>query len=241
MFFGFDLKELRAAKGKALMGFVSMNVVNPPAGTVWGKFNNRKVDANWVSQMTERFASHLDSCAEENSMDVALDPDWLFSKDPLISVIDGNAMEEVPALKFTKQGEVEIKNNNLWMLSGNHRRLALCQHVAKMKAVVESAKETIKGFTEGKSDEDMAKLDDVSREKMTQAEQVVNTTEPKILKSSMWTVRVFNRGAWYHTPRGDGRPTYRTSSPDRDRTRRRAGQDKRDLQADIEELGEGSA
>jgi hypothetical protein len=55
-------------------------------------------------------------------------------------------MGDVPMLKFTEQGLVEIRKNNLWMLTGNHRRLALGQYVAQMKADVESAKEIIRSI-----------------------------------------------------------------------------------------------
>jgi hypothetical protein len=235
------MNELRATRQKAFMGYVSLNVVNPPPGAVWGTFNNRIVDTKWVDKMAESFDFHLDNCTDQNSMDITLDPDWLFDQSAFISVIEGLLMDDVPPLKFTKQGEVEIKNNNLWMLSGNHRRLALGQYVAKMKAEVESAKEIIRSLKEGKTEGEMAKLDDAAKNKLTQAEEIIKKVAPKILKSSMWSVRVYNRGAWYHTPRGDGGPTYRTSSPHRKRTRRPSRKGNCDLQADIEECGEGGA
>jgi hypothetical protein len=228
-YFGFDLKELQAAIRKALMGYVSVNVVNPPAGTVWGRFNDRTVDTDRVDKMAQRFETHLDNCTDKNSMDIALDPDWLFSRDSFISIIDGMDMGDVPMLKFTEQGLVEIRKNNLWMLTGNHRRLALGQYVAQMKADVESAKEIIRSIKDCKMEDESVMLDDVASEKLRWANEVVKTVQPKILKSSMWTVRAYNRGAWYHTPRRDGGQTYRTSSPHRKRTRRPAGQGKRDL------------
>jgi hypothetical protein len=194
-FCNFDMKELRGIQEEAFLGFVSMNVVDPPVGTYWGKFNNRVLNNSWVQKMLEKFIVNLDNTSNENSMDVALDPEWLENpKDQFVNSVTKLDIDAVPKLKFNQKGLQAIKKNNLWMLSGNHRRMALTAYVAQIDEDIATTKEAIKELTAGKTTEDIKNLDEESIAMLRDSTKRVELLEQKRSKSRFWTVKVYDRG-----------------------------------------------
>lgn len=188
---------LRLAKEKASLGFMRMDIIHPPEGAIWGEFNNRSPDEPWIARMAGQFETYLDNCCNEHSMDVTVDPKWLKDPSAILKSVDGYSMENVPLMEFTQDGAEAIKHNNLWMLSGNHRRLALVKYIDKLKADVENARNKIEEMTEGKTDEQLAALDNDAKEALKRWQELVSVKEPLIDSSCFWTVRIFDRGACY--------------------------------------------
>ncbi len=175
------------------MGYLAMDIINPPDGTIWGKFNNRALNDTWIKSMSENFATTIDNCIDSCSMEVAIDPSWLVDSDSILKSVEGLTIDKVPVMKFTPQGEMAIKNNNLWMLGGNHRRVALIKYIQSMKDRVALSKEAIATIKKDKADKDVEDSD-------PELEDSVKELEDKIASSRMWTVKVYDRGASFHHP-----------------------------------------
>lgn len=194
-FFEFPLQELRKQKKKACIGYLSMNVVNPPDGAIWGKFNNRALNHAWIQSMSETFVKHRDCCSDDYSMDVTLDPDWLVDRNMLLPTVEGLMIEDVPVMDFSAEGKLKIKDDNLWMLGGNHRRLALKKYIDTMKAEVIQTNGAIERVTRGKNDAEIQGMNPERLSMVRDGQEAVKRLEEKIASSCMWVVRVYDRGA----------------------------------------------
>src|ERR1700755_209755 len=199
-FFGFSVRELRAIKRDACLGFLSMNVIHPPDGAFWGKFNNRTVDHPWIKSMSKTFVNCLDSCTDDHSMDLALDPEWLNTPNSMCPTVEGLSIHDVPVVKFNQQGKLAIKNKNLWVLGGNHRRLALARYIDNMKDDVERANNLIHKLTAGKDSDQIRDMNPEDTTKLEDARERVKSLLEKIDSSCMWSVKVYDRGLSYHRP-----------------------------------------
>jgi hypothetical protein len=199
-FFGFDVVALRKSKMDAWIGYLAMDIIDPPDGAIWGKFNNRALDHNWIRSMTETFATRVDNCLDLCSMEVAVDPCWLIDSHSALKSVDGLTVDKVPVMKFTPQGEIAIKHNNLWMLGGNHRRLALIKYIKSLEEKVALSKEAIVTTKDDNTDKDDSDPD--FNKKLNELQDSVKELEDKIASSRMWTVKLYDRGASFrHTHR----------------------------------------
>lgn len=175
-----------------------MNIVDPPVGTIWGKFNNRPVDHNWVDSLSKAFEARLDNCTSESLMDVALDPDWLVDRGIMkTETIEGRRIEELPCMELSPEGVVAVKTKELWMLGGHHRRIALMKHIDKMKETVKAKKKVIEEMSQGKTDDEIARMGEDAAMKLRGAKENVKALMEKIERSSVWAIKVYDRGAWY--------------------------------------------
>lgn len=197
MFFGFKKELLRKLSGKAIIGYMKINIIKPPEGTYWGQFNDRAISDTWVDTLFQTFCNgELDRCTDRNTMDVAVDRAWLDGGgNDATDLVDGYTLDEVPEIAFTVGGKKAIKNNNLWMLSGNHRRLALKKYVESLKATMEEAQEKIDEVKKDKSEDELAKLGEGARRGLEENEAIVEEMKEKIEEGSYWTVRLMDRGA----------------------------------------------
>ena len=219
VFFGVDLTTLKNYKREAKLGYMKMNLVNPPSGAFWGKFNNRAVSEEWVQSLHNSFVKEMDNCADDHSIDVVLDPAWLANPDALLQSIDGMKIEDVPEISFTGTGAAMIKKNNLWMLSGNHRRFALARYIKTLKDNLDVANETIAEIIGNKSPDQVANLGEGPMVRLKGAQKNRKRFEARLKTCSFWTIRVYDRGACL----GFGGPwpeclTRRRFSPDRGAT-----------------------
>lgn len=175
---------------------MKINVVRPPTGALWGKFNDRAINHDWVKRLTASFVENMDSCTDDNSMDVALDPAWLENSGTIVPTVEGLDMEDVPLMAFNAEGAAAIKRNNLWMLSGKHRRLAVMKYIEQLEKELHDANNAIEDIIEEKTDDEADDLFDGVEKRLNDARELVGVLEMKIKKSSFWTVRIFDRGAW---------------------------------------------
>ena len=191
-FFGFSLEKLRSMRTASCLGCLTLDILDPPAGTKWSHFNDRRVDQDWLRKLTDKFGGEkLDHCTDGTAMEIAVRPHWVANLKKALDKVDGKYIHQVDELELTPIGRQEIMQENLWVLGGNHRRLALKSHVAKLRVKLEQLKE-----------------EDVHlRAKTVKAGQVVGSTkaealskkaledmEVNIKNSSKWAVRLYDRG-----------------------------------------------
>jgi hypothetical protein len=206
-FFGFDVQELRNHAAAAVLGYLRMNVINPPDGAVWGTFNNRPVDQAWVRHLINAFETNLDSCTDDVAMDIALDPKWLANPTSFRSTLNKcKSIDELNIMEFSEEGEKAVKEKQMWVLGGNHRRLALKAYIDNLKATLAQYEDAIgqeskENATEADSDEepeavDVPVADSGLQERLSKGKRRVEELEKQIKSSSMWAMRVYDRGAW---------------------------------------------
>lgn len=130
VYFGVGMEKLRKMESICLIGCLSMNIVDPPEGTSWGFFNDRLVEESKVDRFASKFANNdLVNCAEDTVMSIVVKPDWVANLDDVVQTVGDKDIDQVPELKLTPEGEVEVKRDGLWVLGGNHRHLALQNYV----------------------------------------------------------------------------------------------------------------
>ncbi len=195
IFSGVNVMLLQKIKADALIGYRVMKMFPTPKGAQWGKFNDQKVDDNWVNELTKNFKGSLDNCYEDSAMDVILDRSWLKELEEgtdKLKILEGKNLSKVPELRFTPFRESNVANNNLWIMGGNHRQLALIKFVDNTKGDLK------------KIEAELAKTSKVNK-KMTQfyREAVDNENRLKdevsrkkegINRAQKWVVRVYDRG-----------------------------------------------
>lgn len=128
-FMDFSMKMLEKRMAQARVGYLSMNLYDPPPAATWGEYNDRKISDTWVNDLFTSFQKSLGHAKEKNCIDVAIRPEWLKNRDAVLKTIDGLDMEEVPEMVFTDEGKAAMSPNKLLMLGGNHRRMAIRKYV----------------------------------------------------------------------------------------------------------------
>lgn len=193
-YFGYDLTKLRKAKKDAWLEYMAMDIVDPPDGAVWGTFNNRLLDKNWVGTMCASFATNIDNCYDEYAIDVAVDPAWIVNIEDRWASVDGHDIHEVPLIEFNEIGALAIKDKNLWMLGGNHRRLALLKYIDILKDEIAASMEAVAGVTKGMTDAQIKELGEGDVETIKQHEDRAKALQEVIDRSHLWAVRLYDRG-----------------------------------------------
>lgn len=173
MIFRKPIKECRKLASAAFLGYLAMDVLNPPTGSVWGEFNDRTVSGESIKKLKNKFLTDLANCDEETAMFVGVKKAWVSNLEDAKREIDGMYIEELPLLQLTAAGENSILLEKLWFFSGNHRRTALQEIVDDLK----------KGLGE---DGTGLMLKEKERDEL----------KAKIEKSSRWAVKLYDRGVW---------------------------------------------
>ena len=179
-------------KTASCLGCLTMDILDPPIGTKWGQFNDRRVDHEWVQKLADSFENHkLDNCTDGTVMEIAIRPHWVASLGKAIPKVEGKYTHQVNELELTPIGKREILQDKLWVLGGNHRRLALEVYIGRLKTQLDQLK--------GKDLKLKAKLAKSRRVAgSTRAEtlstKAVADMEEKIRNSSKWAVRLYDRG-----------------------------------------------
>lgn len=191
-FGGVSITLLREQKKAAELGYVSMNLLEPPEGAHWGEFNDRKVDPDWVSTLLKSFENNLDNCTDQTAVEAAVKKSWLKNPDQIIPSVEGKLIQSIPKLEFTDEGKTAILPKNLWMLGGNHRREALIQLVTKWKAQLKEKRKQI-GKMEAEEQSGIGgTIDD--EEELESLQKSTKKLEELIRSSSVWVVRLYDRG-----------------------------------------------
>jgi hypothetical protein len=196
-FMGIPLERLRGKKQDAFIGYLSFNLYNPPKEAAWGRYNDRVVNADWVSKLVESFTKHLDNCTNEDALEVVVKKTWIQNMDAILTTVNDKKIEDVPKMEFTPDGKSAIDPENLVMLGGNHRRLALKVYVDNLKNQLEKDENTLKAkTTQAHKHSDItgpigAELEEVQKK--------VIWVEQKIASSQHWVVALYDIGTQYYT------------------------------------------
>lgn len=189
-----------------------MDVIRPPRGAIWGRWNNRFIQPGWVTGLVNAFKARFDNCVDDRSMAAVVDPAWLARpvpvpdpknpdaavevKEPWWVTVQGFWIDDVPVIKFTPGGLEAIKDDNLWILGGNHRRHALNrflivqqEEVGKLEAEIADMR---KKNEEGGPDGMVGLLtDDISAKS-----KVLSKKKEELLVRKKWPLLLYNRSTY---------------------------------------------
>jgi hypothetical protein len=191
--FGYERKTVEGWAEEANMGYLTLDILNPPEGTVWGHFNDRIINHSQVEALVESFKLSFDNCTNSTAMYIAVKPEWVSNIDQKVQTVRGKTIDMVPLMAFTPEGAKAIEDDNLWVLSGNHRRQALQIHVQRMQDKLDEVKEQ-RASMHSKQAEGGFQSDANAKE--MQADMEVRQMEQAIAMTSRWAMQVYNRGAW---------------------------------------------
>jgi hypothetical protein len=172
---------------------MAMNLYDPPKGAFWGEFNDRPLNQDHVATLVRDFGARLDNCEDKTALDAAVKREWVKNIENAIETADGTTINDVPLMELTEEGLSMIEPNNLWILGGNHRRMALIQHVADLKKAladtvanldkIEVERKELEGDIAGKLDQEV--------ERLTEKTKVLGK---RIESSCKWVIRLYDRG-----------------------------------------------
>jgi len=189
------------------MGFLAMDVVDPPEGAVWGRWNDRVVKQDFVDGLAKQFELHVENCVEEFAIDVAVRPSWLDQSVKMASHVDGEVIQDVPTIMLSAAGVEAIRGGELlWVLGGNHRRLALMKCIANMREELVKNAERVADVKEGKFKFKGEGDKEAEKAKMLKKLDTRAAFLERRLDSvsTEWVIRLYNRGAFLHIPRTRG-------------------------------------
>src|SRR6267154_4038673 len=86
------------------------------------------------------------------------------------------------------------------MLAGNHHCLTLIKYINTLENEVSRIKKAIKETMGGKSEAQVSKMDLDQQNLVRDAEHRVKSLQEKINTSTIWAIRVYNRGVSFHHP-----------------------------------------
>ena len=191
-FQGFKLEDLRGYKEKAHIGYMSMKMYEPRPEATWGRYNDRVISKPWVATLVRHFGTNMDNCTTDDAIDMAVDLSWIQNIKAVLKTVNGKTIAKVPEIEFTSEGLKAIKPDNLIMLGGNHRRLAVKDFVDELKSQLEREKASLKA-KEG----ELSKTDEFAGELTNEVQvlkQKVDVLEGRIKTSQHWVVRLFDKG-----------------------------------------------
>ena len=190
LYIGFNIMDLRRKKQQALLGYMCIDLLDPPAGAQWGHFNDRLVDPSWIRGLMESYEKGVDNCTDVTTIDATVKRHWVSNLDKIMPSTEGEHIENVPMMMFTEAGMQEMVPNNFWMLGGNHRRLALDFWVKEQKKQLE-----IQRRLSGKLQKEQSTGYDIEKDQLIQeADQAICDLDEKIKKSRKWVLRLYDRG-----------------------------------------------
>ena len=190
---GFTIKQLQEWKKDATLGYLKMNIYEPPAEAYWGKHNNRVINEEWVAQLTQHFWENLENCTNADAIDMVVDKEWIKNADHILDSVDGKKIEDVQEIQFTAEGKAAISPNNLLMLGGNHRRLAMKMFVDELKAHLEVTEEEHNPKNKRWEKTTTFQEDSLS-EQTSRLKLRIDELERRIGISQHWVVRLYSKG-----------------------------------------------
>lgn len=191
LYFGIDREELLREETKAKIGYMSVDIMNPPKGTKWGHFNDRPFDEPLIAHLVAEFPYKLLNSTDATSLRLAVRRKWVKNADEALETADGANMSIMPRLELTDEGEKAVASEGLWMLSGNHRREALGRFLEKMREWLAKLDATVAKYHGRQLKEGAANADD-EREKTVKA--AADKLRAEIGLQSRWAVKVYDRG-----------------------------------------------
>lgn len=189
---GFPLEQVRSKKQDAFIGYLSMPLYDPPKEATWGRYNDRVVNDSWVATLVKAFSRRLDNCTNEDALEVAVQREWIRNVDDILPTVNDRTIKKVPLIEFTREGKDAIQPDNLVMLGGNHRRLALKAFVDALKQQLEHTMSKMKE-KEAQAHKESDVSGPISEElKMLREKEV--WLEKKIATSQNWVIALYDIG-----------------------------------------------
>jgi hypothetical protein len=191
-FMGIPLERLRGKKQSAFIGYLSLNLYDPPKEATWGRYNDRVVNPDWVAKLVEDFAKRLDNCTNEDALEAVVKRTWIQNMDSIEPTVNDKKIKEVEEIEFTREGKIAIAPDNLVMLGGNHRRLALKIYVDALKEQLEKDNKQVKTKTT-----QAHKQSDITGPigaELKELKERVEWLEGKIAISRHWVVALYDIG-----------------------------------------------
>lgn len=181
-----ETTEIQKKLVQANLGFVCMNIVEPPCGPkAWGKYNNRPIRTAGVKDLVDKFNSVGPlKCQADKVIFIPMRPNW-YSSQP-IAVINGLYIQDVPKLVLTPEGLEAILARLFNPLNGNHRREALILYCAALAAQLEKLEEELKAL---EGDAATAKAEEV------------RVMQERVEWAPYWTIQIHDLGTCSCCPR----------------------------------------
>jgi len=128
------MNHLRKKKQEAFIGFMCINILEPPEGAEWGVFNDKVIKSKWLETFRLKFHNRAgpEIYIDKNVIDIRVKRHWIENIQESLQTIEGMT-DRVPKMKLTLEGFEETQPKNLWVFSGNHRRQALGLYIADKK------------------------------------------------------------------------------------------------------------
>lgn len=188
----------------AKIGYYSLNIIDPPDGTIWGKFNDRPLKEQQVEDLVDDFKGRLMNSSMKHAMYLAVKHEWIENITEKEVNLVGEPIENLPLIKFTPEALKEIKQRQaMWMMSGNHRHRALEIHVEKMRDKLEAVRERkIKMHSKQREDGFTSTANAIE----TQADAEIVQREQGIEMTMRWIVLVYDQSAWQCLSYSEGAP-----------------------------------
>ena len=165
---------------------MSMNIVEPPQGACWGRFNDRILNPAWVQELVEGFRQYLDNCTDIKAIDVGVKREWLEDDMQIVKSVEGRKIEDIPLIRFSEAGKAETANKNLWVFGGNHRRAALCIYISKLEEERTKTQQKITAIETGTSNE---------QQNLGSLKNKLEKLAKKVEVDKHWVIRLYDRGA----------------------------------------------
>lgn len=219
-FMGFDVTRLRGEIQKAFMGYLCVDIIDPPSGATWGYFNDRWVDKKWLKDLLGAYEEQgVDNCADKTAIEVAIRESWI--KNPRISAkdkdtakgkdadkdkdaeakarkktsimgsVEGHTIHQIPMMELTDKGKAEVKPDQLWMLGGNHRREALKIRREGILGELAKCKEAVAKIEEENKRAGYTGSVDVEKDRFVKVGVLL---QKQLDMEKKWVVKLFDRG-----------------------------------------------
>lgn len=185
MFNGIDQTLLREKIREAKLGVRAMNLHSPPEGAYWGKFNNRPLDKAGVKGLVSDYHADVKNCTDKTAINMVLRKSWLADQENFETSAEGRRVEQLEEIILTEEGAAVAKNDNLWMMGGNHRHQALLIYVEEKKKILSKKEKELKSMGEASATED-------TESERSNLKREIVTESKKLELEHMWAVRLYD-------------------------------------------------
>jgi hypothetical protein len=189
-FMGYKIEKLDQEKVDARIGYMAINLHDPPTHAVWGLHNDRKINDAWVKRLLQGFKTRYNNCSEKTCIEVVVRPEWLKNLDDVKMVIEGRGIKNVPLMEFTEEGEKAMAKEKLIMLGGNHRREAMRLYVTWLEEELESGT----GLLEKRRAALGSTMVGEGVREVEKLEEKVEKCKELLGGARLWAVQLYDRG-----------------------------------------------
>ena len=180
---------------------MSMSLLNPLRGAIWGEHNDRQLSEKMVDSLVSAFKGLVDNCKDTEAIPVVVRKSWISNLETMVESPNGMDIKSMPEMQFTEVGRAAIQPNNLWVLGGNHRRTAI---IAYTEWVREEQKKTAEAQDGVKAKEKAATGEQLKSllAEAVRLKKIEEEWEQKLEKARTWVVVLYDRGECHACYRG---------------------------------------